>query len=130
MNLTGPKVTIGFGLAGERMDNRSIDLSAFTSTAVVRDLYDLLLALGAPQVNVYGHSYGTRLALMLADFAPQRIRSMVLDGVYPPPVNATAEMARKPTWHWSSLFNDCETDTLCNQSFPHLRDSFYRAVYK
>ena len=112
----------------ERMDNRSIDLSAFASTAVVRDLHDLLLALGAPQVNVYGHSYGTRLALMLADIAPQRIRSMVLDGVYPPPVNATAEMARNTHLALEQLFNDCETDTLCNQSFPHLRDSFYRAV--
>ncbi len=112
----------------ERMDNRSVDLSAFTSTAIVQDLHDLLLALGAPQVNVYGHSYGTRLALLLADIAPQRIRSLVLDGVYPPPLNATAEMARNTHLALEQLFNDCEADTMCKQSFPHLRDSFYRAV--
>ena len=112
----------------ERMDSWSIDLSAFTATAIVRDLFDLMLALEAPQVNVYGNSYGTRLALMLADIAPQRIRSMVLDGAYPPTVNVTAEIARNTHLALEQLFNDCEADAICSQSYPNLRDSFYIAV--
>lgn len=112
----------------ERMSARGLDLTAYTIPAVVRDYVDLLSLLDLPQVNVYGSSYGSRLALMLADSAPERIRSLSLDGVYPPPLRHTAEVARNLDMALNQLFDDCAKDVACKETYPALRDSFYRAV--
>ena len=55
------------------------DLSAYNTVANAADVNDLRLALGYDQVNLYGSSYGTRLALgVMRDF-PEGLRSVVLD---------------------------------------------------
>ncbi|HEY7883539.1 MAG TPA: alpha/beta fold hydrolase, partial [Cellvibrionaceae bacterium] len=56
-----------------------------------KDALDLMqaLVLDMPisQWNLYGISYGSRLALEIMRLQPQYLRSVVLDGVYPPQVN-------------------------------------------
>ena len=112
----------------ERFSARGLDLRAYTIPAIVRDYVDLLSLMDLPQVNVYGSSYGSRLALMLADAAPERIRSLALDGVYPPPLRHTAEVARNLDMALNRLFDDCASDAACKETYPELKDSFYRAV--
>ncbi len=112
----------------ERIAARGVDLTAYTIPAIVRDYVDLLSLLDLPQVNVYGSSYGSRLALMLADAAPERIRSLALDGVYPPPRRHTAEVARNLDMALDRLFDDCASDGACKETYPELRGMFYRAV--
>ena len=112
----------------ERFAARGIDLSAFSLPEVLRDYVDLLAVLDQGPVNVYAHSYGSRLALLLAEAAPDRIRALVLDGVYPPPVNDLVEMARSLDSALERLFADCALDRACDRAFPNLRASFYRTV--
>ncbi len=112
----------------ERFSARGVDLGAYTIPAIVRDYVDLLSLMDLLQVNVYGSSYGSRLALMLADAAPERIRSLALDGVYPPPLRHTAEVAWNLDMALNRLFDDCASDAACKETYPELRDSFYRAV--
>jgi len=112
----------------QRFAARGMDLSAFTLPEVLRDYVDLLSQLDDVQVNVYGHSFGSRLALMLADAAPDRVRALVLDGVYPPPLNDLAELARNLDSGLGRLFADCALDQACNRAYPNLGDSFYRTV--
>ncbi|MCY4073135.1 MAG: alpha/beta fold hydrolase [Chloroflexi bacterium] len=112
----------------ERMSARGLDLAAYTIPEVIRDYVDLLSLMDLPQVNLYGSSYGSRLALMLADAAPERIRSLALDGVYPPPLRHTAEVARNLDMALNRLFDDCARDVACKEAYPKLRDSFYRVV--
>lgn len=117
-------------LCRERISARGLHLAAFTIPAIVKDYVDLLALLDLPQVNVYGTSYGSRLALMLADAAPERIRSLALDGVYPPPLRHTAEVARNLDMALNRLFEDCASDGACQEAYPELRDAFYRAVFQ
>src|SRR5690606_39073830 len=63
---------------------QGIRLNAYTSAENAADIADLRVALGYEQVNLYGISYGTRLALTIMRDHPQGIRSVVLDSVYPP----------------------------------------------
>jgi pimeloyl-ACP methyl ester carboxylesterase len=70
----------------DRLEGLGYDLSAFSTRANARDASDLMAALGAPQWNLYGVSYGTRVALDLLRLAPQRLRAAILDSVYPPQV--------------------------------------------
>lgn len=61
-----------------------VDLAQYTTEAWVADLDAVRAALGYPQVNLWGGSYGTRVALAYLRRHPDRVRSMVLDGVAPP----------------------------------------------
>jgi len=58
-------------------------LSDFSTSESARDMNQILLALGYEQWNVMGGSYGTRLALDWLRQDGHRIRSVVLDSVYP-----------------------------------------------
>ena len=65
---------------------KQADLRHYTTTDAVADLEAVRKAIGAAQVNLYGVSYGTRVAQQYAMRHPQAIRSIVLDSPVP---NAT-----------------------------------------
>lgn len=111
-----------------RLMNEGIDLSAYHTMAIVRDTRDLLEAMAIEKVNVYGSSFGSRLALLLADVAPERIRSLALDGAYPPPRSALLDMAHNSELALGRLFSDCETNPACDTSIPELRRKFYHVL--
>ncbi|MFO1062121.1 MAG: alpha/beta fold hydrolase [Dongiaceae bacterium] len=56
----------------------------FDTAAVADDLEDLRHALGIASWNLYGVSYGTRLALVSMQRHPGGIRAAILDSAYPP----------------------------------------------
>jgi len=47
------------------------------------DLNDLVDALGVSRINLWGLSYGTRIARLYAKRHPDRVRTMVLDSMFP-----------------------------------------------
>ncbi|WP_239118014.1 alpha/beta hydrolase [Paractinoplanes ferrugineus] len=51
------------------------------TASVVRDVEAVRLALGEPQINFYGASYGSLIGEMYAERYPTRLRALVLDGV-------------------------------------------------
>ncbi len=62
---------------------RGLDPADFTTTQFVHDLAALRRALGDPQFDLVGVSYGTRVAQQFAMRHPGAVRSMVLDSVVP-----------------------------------------------
>jgi len=113
----------------ERLVNEeNIDLSAYNSANNAHDIHDLLVALNIDEVNIYGSSYGTRLALtMMRDF-PEQIRSVILDAVYPPHVDSLVDQAIYGNQAFERLFEDCAANSACNATYPDLRQSFYQAI--
>lgn len=71
-----------------RLEQAGVDLSLFNTRTNAQDAHDLLSALGGQEWNLYGVSYGTRVALDMMRLAPAKIRSVVLDSVYPPQVHS------------------------------------------
>jgi pimeloyl-ACP methyl ester carboxylesterase len=55
----------------------------YTTSLAVRDLEQVRAALGYEQINLYGASYGTRVAQQYLRHYPTRVRSVILDGVVP-----------------------------------------------
>ena len=111
-----------------RLLGAGIDLTAYSNEANVADIVDLLLVLKLDTVDLYGKSYGTRLALSLAREIPDRIRSMTLDGAYPPGVNALNEMVINTQDALDRLFADCKIDSACHRAYPRLQEQFYQVV--
>ncbi|MEW2044707.1 alpha/beta hydrolase [Streptomyces sp. NPDC005476] len=52
--------------------------------STVRDMDAIRAAVGAPQLNYFGYSYGTYLGAVYAKLYPQRVRRLVLDSIVDP----------------------------------------------
>ena len=77
-------------------------------------------ALGYETYNLYGISYGTKLALETMRVAPEGIRSVVIDGVAPPWVHLYDTLALKLSEPIEHVVEQCKADALCNKTYPDL----------
>lgn len=66
----------------EQLADRA-DPRFYTTTDAVRDLEAVRAAIGAETINLLGISYGTRVAQQYVRRHPERVRTLVLDGVVP-----------------------------------------------
>lgn len=103
----------------DRIERRNdIDLSDYNSAVHADDLLDLIRALGFGSVNLFGNSYGSRLAHTMMRDHPEPVRSVILTGVYPTEVNLIGSVPA--TFHASldHLFTTCTTDPVCGDQLP------------
>ncbi|MCU0512409.1 MAG: alpha/beta hydrolase [Anaerolineae bacterium] len=112
----------------QRLVAEGIDLSAYTSAASAQDIGDLIAALNLEQVNLFGVSYGTRLALTVLRDRPERLRSLILDAVYPPQVAGLEEQAYLGNAAFQRLFAACAAAAACQAAYPDLEQRFYATV--
>ncbi len=98
-------------------------LALYQSAHAVRDLEQVRLALGYGAVNLWGGSYGTRLAQAYARAYPASVRAMVLDGVAAPDQIIPAG-ARDGQAALDALFARCAADQACAKAFPRLPEEF------
>ena len=97
-----------------------IDPRYLTSMEAVRDLERLRDIVGAERVNLWGGSYGTRLAQHYVRAYPDRVRAAVLDAALPAGT-ALFESAPQSTQKvWDRLVSACEADLACATRFPDL----------
>lgn len=86
------------------------DLRQYTTTIAMADVEAVRQALGAPQINLVGGSYGTRAALEYLRQFPQAVRRVVLDGVAPPDMVLPASFSTDAQAALDTLFAACEAD--------------------
>ena len=112
----------------DRLVREGVNLNAYTTIQNAADVHDLVRALGYRQVNLYGTSYGSRLALTVMRLFPADLRSVVLDSVLPPQTNFFTGRAAAAQQAFDTLFRDCGASTACNQKNPHLQAVFAQLV--
>jgi pimeloyl-ACP methyl ester carboxylesterase len=100
----------------------------YTTSDAVLDLEAVRAALGARAVNLVGISYGTRVALEYLRRHPERIRSVVLDGVVPPELALGAEHARNLETALDVQFAACAADAACARAYGSPRDALARLL--
>ena len=100
----------------------------FTTSVAVTDLEAVREALGYPSFNLYGISYGTRVAQHFARRYPASTRSIVLDGVVPPQIALGPEIATESQRAVNAILARCAGDTLCNERFPDIEEKFRKIV--
>jgi pimeloyl-ACP methyl ester carboxylesterase len=105
-----------------RLAAEGIDLSAYNTPNDAADIDDLIHALGYHQADLYGVSYGTRLALQFMRAFPQDTRSVVLDSTFPPQVNLWLSYGPNMAHVFGVLFHGCAVDPTCNASYPNLQN--------
>ncbi len=100
----------------DRIEAAGIDLASLRTAETAADVAELRVALGYDSWNLWGSSYGTRVALTVLRDAPAGIRSVVLEGVYPHQVDAYADTASGDRAAIEHLFDTCAVDVACPAS--------------
>lgn len=98
----------------------------YTTSVAVRDLDLVRQALNVEQLNLYGISYGTRVALHYLRQYPEHTRSVIVDGVAPPSLNLGPGIALDAQSAMNQMFARCKADEVCNKNFPDLDKGFGR----
>ena len=96
----------------------------YTTSIAVRDLERVREALGIERWNVYGISYGTRVAQHYLRRYPERVRALVLDGVVPPDLALGPDIARVAQAALDGIFARCAAQPACAERFPDLAAHF------
>ncbi len=111
----------------KKMLTKGIDFAFYNTITSAQDVDDLRRALGHEQWNLFGGSYGTRLALVAMRDTPAGIRSVVLDSTWPPnaPIADNKERLMRSL---NLAFDQCAANADCHDAFPALRQDFFVAL--
>ena len=96
----------------------------FTTSVAVGDLEALREALGYAQFNLYGISYGSRVAQHFVRRYPESTRTVILDGVIPPQLALGPAIAIEAQNALDAIFDRCAESKVCAERFPDIREDF------
>ncbi|HEX6997007.1 MAG TPA: alpha/beta fold hydrolase [Gammaproteobacteria bacterium] len=96
----------------------------YTTSVAVQDLERVRAALGVEQWNLYGVSYGTRVAQHYLRRFPERTRAVILDGVVPADVALGPDVAPHAQAALERLFARCAEDAACADRFGDVEARF------
>lgn len=113
------------------LDSIDADPRYYTTDIAVRDLDAIRVWLGYSAFNLWGVSYGTRVALMYLKYFPDSTRTVVIDGVAPPGI-LPLEAARDGKRAMERILTLCTLETACAAAFPQLPEHYgeLRARYR
>lgn len=128
--LTGDGDMAELGLRGLRacLDEiaaNGADISAVNTLQNAYDVRALTQALGYSDYNIFGTSYGTKLGLEVMRSAPEGLRSVVLDSVWPVQVPFYDLMGLPIAESIRSVFDLCAEDRRCAEAYPDLEARFW-----
>lgn len=132
-NLECPQQTMDYvadvQVCHEVLSAQAINLAAYTTTQNAADVEMLRQTLGIEQWNLWGTSYGTRLALAVMRDYPNGIRSVILDSVLPLNNQPILDTLTVTETMFHKLFAACHDDLLCNTIYPNLQ-SRYESLFE
>lgn len=98
----------------------------YTTTVAAEDLEDVRKALGSPQFDLLGVSYGTRMAQQYLMRHPDGVRSVVLDSPVPNPLVLGQDFAVNLDTALKKDFALCTATPACKQRFGDPMHTLYQ----
>jgi pimeloyl-ACP methyl ester carboxylesterase len=108
---------------------RHAAIGNYTTSVAVKDLDLVRAALGYERINLYGGSYGTRVAQHYLRKYPTRVRTVILDGVVAPEQILGPDTAIDAENALQAVFARCVRDVACKERFGDPAET-YRALRK
>lgn len=104
---------------------QGVDPARYTTTAWIADLEAMRQALGYPRWNLWGGSYGTRVAQEYARRHPDRVRTMILDGVAPPSLVIPLDIWVTREAAFAAVLAACAASEACRKAHPDVARSLH-----
>ncbi|MFQ5690410.1 MAG: alpha/beta fold hydrolase [Gemmatimonadota bacterium] len=111
----------------ERLD---ADPAFYTTPVAADDLDDIRRALGYERINLWGGSYGSRVALVYLRRHPAHVRAIVLRGVVPTYYELPLYFARDAEVALDHVISACAAEAACHRSFPYLRTELATVLHR
>ncbi len=102
----------------DELKAKGVDLAQYTTAAWIADLEAMRAALGYEKWNLWGGSYGTRVAQEYLRRHPGRVRTMTLDGVAPPGMIITVDVWKTREAALDAIIGACAASAPCRASHP------------
>lgn len=93
----------------------------YTTSTAVGDLEKVRIALGHRAIEIYGSSYGTRVAQLYMRRFPQAVRAAILDGVTYPQQNIGPDTPADGERALNLIVQRCVAAPGCSAAYPNLR---------
>lgn len=106
----------------DRLVSEGVDLSAFNTAEIAHDMEFIRKTFDYPAINFYGVSYGSHIGQYLAAFHPEGLRSLILDGVAPIPLNYLDNSYSHANRLLEDYLVECDQDSFCSENYPGLID--------
>ncbi len=104
----------------DRLISSEVDLGAYNSVENAVDVDELRTVLGYDTINLWGGSYGSRLALEILRNHADGLRSAVIEAIAPPQAAWSFEIGKNFEDSLSRLFDACHNDTACFEKYQDL----------
>jgi pimeloyl-ACP methyl ester carboxylesterase len=102
------------------------DPRQFTTQRAIEDLERVRVSLGVERLDLYGASYGTRVAAEYLFEHPDRVRAAILDGVVPRDRVLGPGLAAEGSKAVDRILARCAADPPCAAAFPELETDLRR----
>jgi pimeloyl-ACP methyl ester carboxylesterase len=112
----------------QRCRDLDIEPAHYNTMQSARDVGMLFDHLGYGKYNLFGGSYGTRLARVVQDLFPEAVHASVMDS--PAPLSGDFLLNRLDSYSLSltRIFEYCENDPECNRAYPELKSDYFKAI--
>lgn len=112
----------------ERCAAMGIRPQFYNTVQNARDVGMLFSHLGYEKYNLYGGSYGTRIARMVQDLFPEFIHSSVLDSPSPLSGDFLLDRLKSYSKALERIFEYCENQPECREKYPDLQADYFKAI--
>lgn len=113
------------GALAECLEDLEADPRLYTTPVAADDLDQVREALGYGRIDLYGFSYGSRVALVYLRRHPENARSAILAGAVPTDMKVPTHHAPDAQRALDLLFEQCAADAECSAAYPDLEEKFW-----
>ncbi len=112
----------------ELCTGRNIDPQYYNTDQNARDVGMLFKHLGYEKYNLFGGSYGTRLARVVQDEFPNLVNASILDS--PSPLSGDFLINRLESYNLSlkRIFDYCDNTPECREKYPDLKGNYFKTI--
>lgn len=106
----------------------NVEPAYYNSQQSARDVGMLFKHLGYTKYNLYGGSYGTRLARVVQDLFPDLVHASVLDSPAPMSGDFLLNRLKSYSLSLSRIFDYCDNTPECKSGYPDLKGDYFKAI--
>ncbi|HUF02685.1 MAG TPA: alpha/beta fold hydrolase [Aridibacter sp.] len=114
----------------KKAEKRGIDLGAYNSFQNARDVAELMKKLRYDKYNLFGVSYGTRLARIIQDLYPEMLNAVILDSPNLMTDDFLIDRMKSYSSAAEKTFRACERDAKCRAAHPELEKEYRSVIAK
>ena len=117
---------LAFEECWDQLRNDGVNMDTYNTAAVVQDVEEAMLALGYTTWNLYGISYGTRVAQTALRDTPDHIRTVILDSPVGMDMNFHNNTIPDFVRSMDLLAEACLAQTDCNETYGDIRQTYFK----